>query len=201
MFIIPKEAKCHTITSDPNYNVGQVHYFSYLKTDIEVYRCKFPSEIMEREGLTPIYDILSTPAKDLKILEYEESKNIFFKIYRKNTKIRTQIGMILTMFLDSFGYLNRTLNTREQKIRNLLSEVVNGNQEYIYDAFEISLELDHWIFSKPYKVFFNAIQRNGFDGIVDTADIFYNDYSIERPIISFNKNKMKIVKTQLLQGF
>ena len=198
MFILPKGTICHTISSDPSYTIAGTHYISFLPNDISVYRLKFPWEVREREGDTPIYDFYSTPKRDLKILEYEEAKRIFDRLYDKNEPFRLQVGMIIAMFLDSFQYLDRSLNGRELLIYELFSNVRYGDRARVYDAFEVSFEMDIWLFLYPYVTFFKALRRKGYDGLVDTADIRYNTYDVRCPVVVINPDRMELLGSQRL---
>lgn len=198
MLIIPKGTFCHTIASDPDYKILQAYYISYKPHDILVYEEKFPLEIRDREGNTPVYNVTSTPLKDLKILEYDEAKVIFDKLYRNNRKLKLQTDMILRVFLASFRTLQRPLVGRELLIRELLTNVYYGDTNHIYDAFEVSFELDLHLCHYPYQVFINALRRKGFDGIIDIADIRYNTYNVIAPVVIFNPERMQLIDSQIL---
>lgn len=191
--IIPKGTKCHTISSDPLYHIGVTHYISFLPEDIALYRARFPWEVRDREGNTPIYDFVSIPLKDLKIADHDGAKIIFDRIYEKNESFRLQVGMILCMFLDSFSYLTRSLTGNELLVYELLSKVRMGDFKRLYDAFEVSFEVDNYLFMYPYQVYFQALRRKGFDGVLDTADILYNTYNTTAPVVVLNPDRMKIV--------
>lgn len=200
MLTIPRGTFCHTITSDPDYKITKVHYISYKSHDILVYKEKFPLEIRDREGETPVYGVISTPLKDLKILGYYEGKTIFDKLYQKNRRFKLQTDLILRVFLASYKTLNRPFVGRELLVRELLQNVYYGDANHIYDAFVITFEFDLHLYHYPYQVFANAIQRKGFSGIIDIADIRYSAYSVISPVIVLNPEHMKIIDSQILHG-
>ena len=193
MIVVPKGTVFHTITSDPDYSVGLLHYVSFLPEDIKQYQEKFPLEIRDREGNTPVYEVLTVSEKDLKILEHSEAKVIFDRIYAKNSRFRIQLGLVLRTFLDTFQYLDRPLNGRELLVHELLANVCNGDVRHIYDAFEVAFELDNWIFDYPFKTFISAAKRKGYDGIVDTADLRYGTYDVKAPAVIFNSQKLRLL--------
>lgn len=198
--IIKKNAACHTITPDFLYRLSPPHYVSYLPEDISIYCSKFPEEIYEREGLVPVYDVITVTDKDLRIANIDISKKIFEKIYLKNQKFRFQVDLILQVFSESFKTVNRELNEREEKVYHLLEKLPNGNMDDLYDAFIISMEIDNPLYTYPYQTFYSALRRKGYSAIIDVADLFYNSYKVNLPVIVINIQKVHILYIAQIAG-
>lgn len=191
---LPKGIELHTIVSDENYRMDAPHYVSYLERDIELYRKEFPKEIHELYGDIPIYDVVTETTKNIHIPHEAASLAIFACVLVDSKVTMAQLKAVLDIFYSSLKECDHPLNGREQMVLNLLRKTFSPHHSIkdFYDSFVVSMELDDPLFHQPYKEFAKLLKKHGYSGIIDIADIRYNTYQAEQPLIILDTSCIRV---------
>lgn len=208
--VLEKGTVFRTLSVDPDRTKNTDMFFaSHTKADIDHYKeffdKKVPTPLFDEHGnnigtgMYYKYSIQNAAAKDMKVASEDSGANAFRKLYENDRDFYnfvTDPDRLRQRFEDGV----HKISPGYAKARSAMNRMQNPDYvptdkdlDYVYRVFNHAIPSDGQGNARHAKdvatqraKFFNQLQKDGYDAVLDTNDALYNTVQAQSPVIVFN---------------
>ena len=208
--VLKKGTVFKTLSVDPNRTKDTDMFFaSHTKADVDHYKeffdKKVPQPIYDANGnetgtgMFYKYSIQNAAARDIKVASEDSGARAFRKLYENDRdfynfvndpeRLRQRFEDGVHRISPGYAKARKTMD----KMKNPYYEPTDKDLDYIYRIFNHAIPSDGGgnerhardVATQRAK-FFNQLQKDGYDAVLDTNDALYNTVQAQSPVIVFN---------------